>query len=53
MTARVNLRFDGCLAERTRLARQLHDTLLPTIEGSKLSQTTLWKWTFMTSTHIA
>lgn len=36
LTVRVNLRFDERLAERTRLARELHDTLLQTIEGSKL-----------------
>ncbi|MGC2662417.1 MAG: two-component regulator propeller domain-containing protein [Bryobacteraceae bacterium] len=36
LTGRVNLRFDERLAERTRLARELHDTLLQTIEGSKL-----------------
>ncbi len=29
-------RFDEQLAERTRMARELHDTLLQTLEGSKL-----------------
>jgi signal transduction histidine kinase len=28
--------FDERLAERTRLARELHDTLLQTIQGSKM-----------------
>ncbi len=32
----LNARFDERLAERTRLARDLHDTLLQTVEGSKL-----------------
>jgi signal transduction histidine kinase len=32
----MNLRFDERLAERTRIARDLHDTLLQTIQGSKL-----------------
>ena len=35
-TARLNVRFDERLAERTRIARELHDTLLQTIQGSKL-----------------
>jgi signal transduction histidine kinase/ligand-binding sensor domain-containing protein len=35
-TARLNARFDERLAERTRIARELHDTLLQTIQGSKL-----------------
>src|SRR5581483_10245992 len=30
------VRFDERLAERTRLARELHDTLLQTVHGSKL-----------------
>ena len=30
------LRFDDRLAERTRIAREFHDTLLQTIQGSKL-----------------
>lgn len=32
----LKLRFDERLAERTRLARDLHDTLLQTIQGSKM-----------------
>jgi signal transduction histidine kinase len=32
----LELRFDERLAERTRLARELHDTFLQTIQGSKL-----------------
>ena len=36
LTVQVNLRFDERLAERTRLARELHDTLLQTIQGSKM-----------------
>jgi signal transduction histidine kinase/ligand-binding sensor domain-containing protein len=32
----LSLRFDERLAERTRLARELHDTFLQTIQGSKL-----------------
>ena len=32
----MNLRFDERLAERTRVARELHDTLLQTVHGSKL-----------------
>lgn len=32
----LSARFDERLAERTRLARELHDTLLQTIQGSKL-----------------
>ena len=36
LTLEVNLRFDERLAERTRLARELHDTLLQTIQGSKM-----------------
>lgn len=34
-TARVKVRFDERLAERTRIARELHDTLLQTVQGSK------------------
>jgi len=34
--ARLKIRFDERLEERTRLARDLHDTLLQTIQGSKL-----------------
>jgi signal transduction histidine kinase len=32
----ISARFDERLAERTRIARDLHDTLLQTIQGSKL-----------------
>ncbi len=32
----INARFDERMAERTRLARELHDTLLQTIQGSKM-----------------
>jgi signal transduction histidine kinase/ligand-binding sensor domain-containing protein len=32
----MNARFDERLAERTRVARELHDTLLQTVHGSKL-----------------
>jgi signal transduction histidine kinase/ligand-binding sensor domain-containing protein len=32
----MNARFDERLAERTRIARELHDTFLQTIQGSKL-----------------
>jgi len=32
----ISARFDERLAERTRLARELHDTFLQTVEGSKL-----------------
>src|SRR5215813_10513443 len=35
-TSRLNARFDERLTERTRIARELHDTLLQTIQGSKL-----------------
>src|SRR6202008_1499567 len=35
-TAWLNARFDERLAERTRIARELHDTLLQTVQGSKL-----------------
>lgn len=31
----INARFDERLAERTRVARELHDTLLQTVQGSK------------------
>jgi ligand-binding sensor domain-containing protein len=33
----LRLRFDERLEERTRIARDLHDTLLQTIQGSKLA----------------
>jgi signal transduction histidine kinase/ligand-binding sensor domain-containing protein len=32
----LNARFDARLAERTRMARDLHDTLLQTLQGSKM-----------------
>ena len=32
----IGIRFDERLAERTRMARDLHDTFLQTIQGSKL-----------------
>jgi signal transduction histidine kinase len=34
--AQLTLRFEERLAERTRIARDLHDTFLQTIQGSKL-----------------
>jgi signal transduction histidine kinase len=36
ITAAMNARFDERLAERTRIARDLHDTLLQSIEGSRI-----------------
>jgi signal transduction histidine kinase/ligand-binding sensor domain-containing protein len=36
IAAHLRARFDERLAERTRLARDLHDTLLQTIQGSKM-----------------
>jgi signal transduction histidine kinase len=33
----LNARFDERLAERTRVARDIHDTLLQTVQGSKLA----------------
>ena len=36
VAAGISARFDERLAERTRLARELHDTLLQTIQGSKM-----------------
>ncbi|WP_050061893.1 sensor histidine kinase [Silvibacterium bohemicum] len=36
MRESINARFDERMAERTRLARELHDTLLQTIQGSKM-----------------
>ncbi|MEI9974717.1 MAG: two-component regulator propeller domain-containing protein [Ignavibacteriota bacterium] len=36
MTARVNLRYNERLAERTRIARELHDTLLQSLAGISL-----------------
>lgn len=35
-TAQLNARLEERLAERTRLARDFHDTLLQTIQGSKM-----------------
>ncbi|HET9713324.1 MAG TPA: two-component regulator propeller domain-containing protein, partial [Pyrinomonadaceae bacterium] len=32
----ISVRFDERLAERTRIARELHDTFLQTVQGSKL-----------------
>ena len=32
----LNARFDERLTERTRMARDLHDTLLQTVQGSKM-----------------
>jgi signal transduction histidine kinase len=32
----ISLRFDERLAERTRIARDLHDTFLQTVQGSKM-----------------
>jgi signal transduction histidine kinase len=36
IAATIKSRFDERLAERTRIARDLHDTLLQTLQGSKL-----------------
>ncbi len=36
LRATINARFDERIAERTRLARELHDTLLQTIQGSRI-----------------
>jgi signal transduction histidine kinase/ligand-binding sensor domain-containing protein len=36
IAAALSLRFDERLGERTRLARELHDTLLQTVQGSKM-----------------
>ncbi|MGB9031393.1 MAG: triple tyrosine motif-containing protein, partial [Acidobacteriaceae bacterium] len=36
LAAAMNARFDERLDERTRLAREFHDTLLQTIQGSKM-----------------
>lgn len=35
MAASMNARFDERLAERTRMARELHDAFLQTVQGSK------------------
>src|SRR5262249_7900856 len=37
----LNARFDERLAERTRMARDLHDTLLQTVQGSKIVAATV------------
>jgi signal transduction histidine kinase/ligand-binding sensor domain-containing protein len=36
VAAALTARFDERMAERTRIARELHDTLLQTIQGSKM-----------------
>jgi ligand-binding sensor domain-containing protein len=36
MAAAMGVRFDERLAERTRIARDFHDTLLQTLQGSKM-----------------
>lgn len=36
IAASLSLRFDERLSERTRLARELHDTFLQTVQGSKM-----------------
>src|SRR5207253_508275 len=36
MAAQMNIRFEERLAERTRIAREIHDTLLQTISGLAL-----------------
>ena len=36
VAAALAVRFDERLAERTRIARELHDTLLQTVQGSKI-----------------
>jgi ligand-binding sensor domain-containing protein len=36
ISSAISARFDERLAERTRMARELHDTFLQTIQGSKL-----------------
>jgi signal transduction histidine kinase len=36
ISLQMSARFDERLAERTRIARELHDTLLQTVQGSKL-----------------
>jgi signal transduction histidine kinase len=36
MARQLKLRFDEIVAERTRIARDLHDTLVQTIQGSKM-----------------
>lgn len=36
LASAMSVRFDERLAERTRLARELHDTFLQTVQGSKM-----------------
>src|SRR4029077_8174874 len=36
MARAMNVRFDERLAERTRVARDIHDTFLQTVQGSKM-----------------
>lgn len=36
ISRQLSVRFDERLAERTRVARELHDTLLQTVQGSKM-----------------
>jgi len=36
ISAQLNARFDERVAERTRMARELHDTFLQTVQGSKM-----------------
>jgi signal transduction histidine kinase len=36
LTRQLNIRFEERLTERSRIARELHDTLLQTIQGSKM-----------------
>ncbi|HET6975317.1 MAG TPA: two-component regulator propeller domain-containing protein [Pyrinomonadaceae bacterium] len=36
ISRRLSVRFDERLAERTRVARELHDTFLQTVQGSKM-----------------
>jgi signal transduction histidine kinase/ligand-binding sensor domain-containing protein len=36
IAATINAKFDARLAERTRLAQELHDTFLQTVQGSKM-----------------
>ncbi|HEX2268743.1 MAG TPA: two-component regulator propeller domain-containing protein, partial [Pyrinomonadaceae bacterium] len=36
ISRQISARFDARLAERTRVARELHDTLLQTVQGSRM-----------------
>ncbi len=47
----IHQRFEERMAERTRLARELHDTLLQTLQGSKLFADTALK-TAPDATHL-